>query len=150
MSGALHLVITTPSAVLVDDPMVGSVRAEDETGGFGVLPGHTDLLTVLPASVLRWRAADGVVRYCALRGGVMTVTAGRRVAVACRQATIGDDLETLDAVVLAMRTAEADAGRCTRVEQMRLHARAVRQLVRFLRPGRSNHVEPPPPKGDAQ
>ena len=52
MSG-LHLTIATPAAVLVDADGVASLRAEDESGAFGVLPGHADLLTVLPPSVLR-------------------------------------------------------------------------------------------------
>ena len=51
MRGALHLTITTPMAMLVDAADVRSVRAEDESGHFGILPGHSDYLTALPASV---------------------------------------------------------------------------------------------------
>ncbi len=131
----LRLIITTPAAVLVDSANVVSLRAEDESGGFGILPGHADLLTVLPASVVRWRERDGAPRYCALKSGVMTVTEGRRVAIACRQGALGDDLATLEAQVKNLRAAETDADRRARVEQMRLHASAVRQLVRFLRGG---------------
>lgn len=137
MSKALHLTITTPATVLVDRTDVRSVRAEDDSGGFGILPGHTDLLTVLPASVVRWRNGDGVTHYCALRGGVLTVSGGRRVAIACRQGTLGDDLDALEGTVEALRATELDAERQARVEQTRLHARAVRQLVRYLRPGSS-------------
>ena len=54
MSGALRLTIATPSALLLDVDNVASLRAEDDSGAFGVLPGHADLLTVLPPSVLRW------------------------------------------------------------------------------------------------
>lgn len=142
MSAALRLTITTPSSVLVDRTDVASVRAEDESGGFGILPGHTDLLTVLPASVVRWRGADGAVQYCAVRGGVLTVTQGRHVAVACRQGTIGDDLVRLEADVEAMRAADIDAYRRARVEQVRLHAHAVRQLMRYLRPGPAGDMAP--------
>ena len=139
---ALHLTITTPASVLVDRTDVRSVRAEDESGGFGILLGHTDLLTVLPASVVRWRNGDGVMHYCAVRGGVLTVSGGNRVAIACRQATLDDDLAALERTVGALRAAELDAERQARVEQTRLHARAVRQLVRYLRPGR--------PSGDGE
>lgn len=141
MSEALHLTITTPSAVLVDRTDVRSVRAEDESGGFGILPGHTDLLTVLPASVASWRNGDGITHYCALRGGVMTVSEGRSVAIACRQGKVGDDLAALEAEVQALRMAELEAGKRSRVEQMRLHARAVRQLMRYLRPGVSGEAD---------
>jgi F-type H+-transporting ATPase subunit epsilon len=138
MTNALHLTITTPAAVLVDRADVRSVRAEDDSGGFGILPGHADLLTVLPASVLRWRDGEGGMRYCAQSGGVMTVTSGRDVAVACRQGLIGDDLAALEAQVQAHRAAEKESGRQARVEQTRLHARVVRQLMRYLRPGQGS------------
>lgn len=143
MSETLHLTITTPAAVLVDRADVRSLRAEDESGGFGILPGHTGLLTVLPASVVRWRNGDDTVHYCALRGGVLTVSNGRRVAIACRQGTLGDDLARLEADVQAVREAELDEERKARVEETLLHARAVRQLVRYLRPGASEAREPP-------
>jgi F-type H+-transporting ATPase subunit epsilon len=135
MSGTLQLTITTPGAVLVETSDVRSLRAEDESGGFGILPGHIDLLTVLRPSVVRWRSEDGVPHYCALRGGVITVTQGRRVAIACRQGKVGTDLATLEAEVRAMQSEEVEAERRTRVEHMRLHARAVRQLMHLLGSG---------------
>ncbi len=135
MSGAaLHLVITTPAVVLVDDDAVRSVRAEDQSGSFGILPRHADLLTVLPASVVRWRGADEAERYCAIRSGVLTVTGGTDIAIACRLGVLGDDLRTLAARVRAQRAEETDTDSRARIEQMRLHAHAVRQLMRYLRP----------------
>jgi F-type H+-transporting ATPase subunit epsilon len=135
MSDALHLTIATPASVLVDAEDVRSLRAEDSRGAFGVLPGHADLLTVLPPSVVRWTRAGDSARYCALSGGVLTVSAGNRVAIACRRGTVGDDLERLEADVAAQRAAELDADRRAKVEQLRLHARALRQLMHYLRPG---------------
>ena len=143
MSG-LHLTIATPMEVLVDAPDVASLRAEDESGGFGILPGHADFLTALPASVVRWRGADGGWHFCALRAGMMTVAGGARVAIACREALLGDDLAALEADVAKLRGEEADAERRARVEQMRLHAQAVRQLMRFLRPDRPGAFDHPP------
>jgi F-type H+-transporting ATPase subunit epsilon len=84
MCSTLHLTVTTPAQILVDTGDVAAVRAEDETGSFGILPGHADLLTVLVPSVVRWRTTDGAARFCAVHEGVFTVTAGRNVAVACR------------------------------------------------------------------
>ncbi len=141
MRPPLHLTITTPAAVLVDDASVRSVRAEDESGGFGILAGHADLLTVLPASVVRWRGADDAEHYCALRGGVMTVAEGRRVSIACREGSLGDDLATLEARVASLRANETDADRRHRVEQTRLHAQAVRQLIRLLGTGPTTTAE---------
>ena len=104
MSETLHLTVTTPSQILVESDNVAAVRAEDQSGSFGILPGHADLLTVLVPSVLRWRTADGAARFCAVRGGVFTVASGRDVAVACREGVIGDWLEELEGKVRAVRT----------------------------------------------
>ena len=53
----MRLLITTPTAVVIDDPDVVAVRAEDESGGFGILKGHADLLTALTVSIVSWRDA---------------------------------------------------------------------------------------------
>jgi F-type H+-transporting ATPase subunit epsilon len=134
MKEGLHLTIATPASLLVDAGDVGSLRAEDLSGSFGVLPGHADLLTVLPPSVVRWTKRGEAQRFCAVSGGVLTVSRGARVSIACRRGTVGDDLAALEAAVVAQRSAELDADRRARVEQTRLHARALRQLMRFLRP----------------
>ena len=134
MNATLHLTVTTPSQILVESDNVAAVRAEDQSGSFGILPGHADLLTVLVPSVLRWRTADGAARYCAVRGGVFTVAAGRDIAVACREGVVGDSLEDLEAKVRTVRAQELEGDRKVRVEQVRLHALAVRQLLRYLRP----------------
>jgi F-type H+-transporting ATPase subunit epsilon len=135
MSAGLQLIIGTPAKMLVDVDGVRSLRAEDDSGAFGVLPGHADLLTVLPPSVVRWTTEDGATRYCALSGGVLRVAGGRRVAIACRRGAVGADLSALKAEIETLRSAELDADRRARVEQTRLHAQALRRLMRYLRPG---------------
>jgi F-type H+-transporting ATPase subunit epsilon len=137
MSGTLHLTVTTPTQVLVDNGEVAAVRAEDESGSFGILPGHADLLTTLVPSVLRWRTTDGRSGFCAVCGGVFTVFAGHNVSVACREGIVADWFEDLEAKVRAVRTQQLEADRKARVEQVRLHALAVRQLLRYLRPNRT-------------
>jgi F-type H+-transporting ATPase subunit epsilon len=134
MTGTLHLTVTTPAQILVESDDVAAVRAEDQSGSFGILPGHADLLTVLVPSVVRWRTTDGAARFCAVRGGVFSVSSGRNVAVACRQGVLGDSLEDLEAKVRTVRAQQLEADRKARVEQVRLHALAVRQLLRYLRP----------------
>ncbi|WP_440408341.1 F0F1 ATP synthase subunit epsilon [Neorhizobium petrolearium] len=142
MSDGLHLVITTPSAVLADAAGIRSLRAEDASGGFGILPGHADLLTVLPASVIRWRDLKGKMHFCAVSGGIVTVSGGREVSIACRQGTLSDDLTKLEEDVKRMRSKLADVDRCSRVEQARMHANAVRQLMKYLRPGEGRAIAP--------
>ncbi|MBV8106859.1 MAG: F0F1 ATP synthase subunit epsilon [Hyphomicrobiales bacterium] len=137
MPDALHLTVTTPSKVLVDAANVVSVRAEDQSGSFGILPGHTDFLTVLTPCVLHWATDDGAASFCSVRGGVFTVSDGRTVGVACRDGVLGDSLEDLEAKVRAARAQQLEAERQARVREVRAHAFAARQLVRYLRPGRS-------------
>jgi len=43
----MRLTVTTPLAVVVDTEDVAHLRAEDETGAFGILPHHDNFLTVL-------------------------------------------------------------------------------------------------------
>ena len=140
MTATLHLTITTPAVVLVNSDDVIAVRAEDESGGFGILPGHADLLTMLTPSVVRWRTVAGAAQFCAVRGGVFTVSLGQRVAIACREAIVGDALQDLEAKVRDVRAQQLDADRRARVEQIRLHAAAVRELVRYLRPSPGQHA----------
>lgn len=140
MSRVLRLTIATPKAAVVDARDVRAVRAMDESGSFGMLPGHADLLTVLPASVVRWRDQSDAVHYCAVRGGVLTVTGGAHVAIACRQALLGDRLEDLEAEIHASRSAEEEADKRARVAQAQLHARAVRQLMRYLVPDEAARI----------
>lgn len=144
MRRTLDLVVTTPDRVLVEAHDVVAVRAEDESGAFGVLPGHTDLLTVLTPSVVRWRDTAGADHFCAVFGGVLTVDDGARVAIACRQGDRDDDLAALEARIRERRNAETDADRRARVAETRLHALAVRRLLRGLSDG-----APPPATADA-
>ncbi|MCP1335073.1 F0F1 ATP synthase subunit epsilon [Futiania mangrovi] len=133
MRTPMELTVTTPLAIVLRDADVTSVRAEDASGGFGIWPGHRDFLTVLGASVLRWkRAGEDRWRYCALHGGVMRVTGGARLEVACREAVPGDDLAALETDVRARFEAADDAARRARGEQMRLHAVAIRRLMQRL------------------
>ena len=92
----MRLLITTPTAVVVDDPDVAALRAEDESGSFGILHGHADFLTALAVSVVAWKRSDGAQRYCAVRRGVLRVSTGNEIAIATREAIPGDDLDHLE------------------------------------------------------
>lgn len=132
----MRLLITTPMEVVVDDPDVAAVRAEDESGSFGILDGHADFLTALTVSIVIWNRANGLKRYCAVRHGVLLATKGHDVAIATRQALAGDDLDHLEQVVLTEFRQVAEVERAARTETLQLEMRAIRQIVRFLRPER--------------
>lgn len=135
MSGLLRLVIATPLDIVVRDDAVASLRAEDASGDFGIRRGHADFLTVIDAGVMRWRGESAPWRYCALRGGVFSVTGGESVQIACREAILGDDLATLQARVVSVRAENEDAARRARSHDTQLHARAIRRLMRELSSG---------------
>jgi F-type H+-transporting ATPase subunit epsilon len=132
----MRLLITTPTAVVIDDPAVEAVRAEDESGSFGILSGHADFLTALTISLVSWRRADGARRYCAVRRGVLSVSEGSLVAIATREAIAGDDLDHLEHVVLAGFRDAVEAERAARTASLQLQMNAIRRIVRYLRPER--------------
>jgi F-type H+-transporting ATPase subunit epsilon len=132
----MRLLIATPTTVVVDDPDVTAVRSEDESGSFGILHGHADLLTALTASIVSWHGADARMHYCAVRRGVLSVSRGEEVAVATREAIAGDDLARLEQEVLTEFRRRIDTERTARTESLQLQMKAIRQIVRYLRPER--------------
>ncbi len=72
----MKLNVSTPLAIVVDADDLVYLRAEDETGAFGILPGHADFLTALAVSVMTWRDRTGVEHYIAVRGGILEVRGG--------------------------------------------------------------------------
>ena len=132
----MRLLITTPASVVVDEQNVTAVRAEDETGSFGVLDGHAEFLTALTLSVVHWRGARDRLRFCAVRRGVLSVTRGTEVSIATREAILGDDLARLEQVVLTQFREALEAEQATRTESLQLQMQAVRRIIRYLRPNR--------------
>jgi len=131
----MRLRITTPLAVVVDEDGILSLRAEDATGSFGILPRHTDFLTSLAISIVSWQSGNETRHYCAVRRGVLSVNGGHDIAVATREAVTGDDLATLDQIVLTRFRADIEAERTERVESTRLQLNAIRQIVSHLGSG---------------
>jgi F-type H+-transporting ATPase subunit epsilon len=131
----VKLRIVTPLAVVVDADDVVSLRAEDASGSFGILPGHADFLTSLAISVVIWQSG-GIRQFCAVRRGVLSVMGGHDIAIATREAVRGDDLATLDQTVLARFRADIESERTEHVESTRLQLSAIRQIMSHLRPDR--------------
>lgn len=133
----MRLRIITPLSVIVDAD-IRSLQAEDASGGFGVLSGHAPFLTALAISIVSWRLAEGRSedeRFCALRGGVMSVGPGSDIDIATREAIVGEDLGTLDTEVLARFQSDADAERIQHTEAMRLQFNAIRHMISRLGSG---------------
>ncbi len=137
----MRLRIVTPLSVVIDEEGVLTVRAEDATGSFGILPHHADFLTSLAISVVSWESSDATRHYCAVRHGIFSITGGNDVAIATREAVPGDDLVTLGDTVLARFRADTEAERTEHVESTRLQLNAIRQIMRNLRPGGRGRLE---------
>ncbi|AOM01198.1 F0F1 ATP synthase subunit epsilon [Cobetia marina] len=123
----MRLIIVTP-LTLIADRQIDSLRAEDASGSFGILTGHSEFLTALEISALSWREGESQ-HFCAIRGGVLNVSRGE-IHIATREAVLGDDLDTLDSEVLARFRADADTQRTEHVESMRLQLNALRHIIR--------------------
>jgi F-type H+-transporting ATPase subunit epsilon len=130
----MRLLIATPSAIVVDLHDIVALRAEDESGEFGILPNHAEFVTALAISVVGWRRKGGTAGYCAVRGGLLTVANGETVSIATREAVTGDDLATLEAIVRTRLAAEAEEDRLARAHAEQLRVRAIRQIIGYLRP----------------
>jgi F-type H+-transporting ATPase subunit epsilon len=129
----MRLRITTPLEIVVDQDGVQALRAEDLSGGFGILTGHADFLTSLAISVVSWKIKDKTRHFCAVRRGVLSVDGGQDISIATREAVLGDDLATLDETVLARFRADIETERSERVNSTRLELSAIRQIVSHLR-----------------
>ena len=140
--------MTTPLAVVLDAEDVHHVRAEDETGAFGILPGHADFITVLVVSVITWRDASQREHHVAVRGGVLTVRDGVLCEVATRDAVGEDSLGRLENSVLSRFRDEEMAEEQSRISATRLHLAVIRQLRRYLEAGRQPVPQGPPPSID--
>ena len=130
----MRLLIATSSAVVADLADIAAVRAEDESGEFGILPHHADFVTALSVSIVGWRQEDGRLGYCAVRGGLLTVSGGENVAIATREAILGDDLASLEGVVRGKLTTEAEQERQARSHAEQFRIQAIRQIIGYLRP----------------
>ena len=140
----MRLTVTTPLAIIVEASDVVHLRAEDDTGAFGILPGHADFLTALAVSVASWRDDRGAEHYVAVRGGMLEVRDGDTIAIATPEAVAGDDLHRLESEVLAKFRRQLGEEQSARTDAQRLYLAALRQIARFLRGGNAPAMPAPP------
>jgi len=128
----MKLTVTTPLAIVASAADVAHLRAEDETGAFGILSGHADFLTALSVSVVSWRDHDGAEHHLAVRGGTLEVVDGDTITIATREAVADDDLGRLQREVLARMRRRLEEEQTARIDAQRLYLAAIRQICRFL------------------
>jgi F-type H+-transporting ATPase subunit epsilon len=135
--------ITMPTALVAELDDVLHVRAEDASGAFGILRRHADFLTVLETSVVSWRRAKGAEGHCAVRSGILTVSGGERIAIATREAVLGDDLVHLESEVLEAFRCKTAEEQSAQAGSARLQVAAMRRIFDYLRPQRDGGKRPP-------
>lgn len=136
----MNLTVTTPLAIVTKATNVAHVRAEDDTGAFGILHGHADFLTALAISVVSWRDEHGDEHHIAVRGGMLAVNGGNTITIATRDAVADDNLYRLETEVLASFQRRSEEEVTARTDAQRLYLAAIRQIYRFLRPDRPGPV----------
>lgn len=136
----MKLSVSTPLAIVVDADNILHLRAEDETGAFGILPGHADFLTALTISVVTWRDQNGTEHHAAVRGGMLQVVDGKAIVVATREAICSDDLHHLETEVLTAFRRRLEEDQAARTDAQRLYLAAIRQICCFLRSERAPTV----------
>jgi F-type H+-transporting ATPase subunit epsilon len=111
MASTIRLELVTPERLLLSED-VDEVVAPGYEGEFGVLPGHTQYLSILNTGVLRYRkGAD--TRKVAVNGGFAEVTP-ERVVVMAETAERAEEIDldrarrARDRAEAALKTAAAD------------------------------------------
>lgn len=137
----MKLTVTTPLSIITKADNVAHLRAEDDTGAFGILRGHADFLTALAVSVVSWRDTGGAEHHIAVRGGMLEVNGGDRITIATREAVADDDLHRLESEVVANFQRRNEEELVARTDAQRLYLAAMRQIYLFLQP---DHRRPEP------
>jgi F-type H+-transporting ATPase subunit epsilon len=130
----VNLTVATPLVIAVEAVDVAHLRAEDETGAFGILPGHADFLTALSISVVTWRDRHGIERYIAVRGGMLEMRGGSAISIATREAVPGDDLRLLESEVLVRFRRQLADEQIAHTDAQRLYLAAIRRIYESFRP----------------
>lgn len=128
----MRMVVTTPLDVIADIADVRLLSAEDETGSFGILPGHADFLTVLGASVISWRNGSGEEHHVAVSGGVLSVRDGDLVEIAAHEAFSEDTLKTLGGTVRERFREQSEAEQEAWTTATRLQLATIRSIERYV------------------
>ena len=124
-----RLRVATPTSTVVDEPIV-ALSAEDESGQFGIRPGHETFLTALTTGIVSFRTPAGAERFLAVRGGVLWVT-GEEVAVVTRDAALGEDVGDLEGRVVAAFLRSDEEERKGGAALTRMQIAALRQLIEY-------------------
>ncbi len=87
----IHFELISPDKQLISENVL-QVVAVGETGEFGILPDHADMVVKLDSAPLRYWGQDGVENVVAVLGGVLEVK-DNRITVITDFAILGIDID---------------------------------------------------------
>jgi F-type H+-transporting ATPase subunit epsilon len=126
---AMRLRVATPLGPVVDEP-ISALRAEDESGSFGLRPGHEPLVAPLVTGVVVYRTAADEERFLAVRRGLLLMR-GDEVVIVTRDAVLTDHLADLEEHVVERFIERDEEERTGNTALTKMRIAALRQLVQF-------------------
>jgi F-type H+-transporting ATPase subunit epsilon len=108
---------------------IASLVAADDSGQFGILPGHEPMVTVLTTGLIRCLGADGRLHHLACTGGVLSCRDDHVQIVSGRflRGERAEDLTKQLDELLAGEHAEQTAGRQSRTQVDRALMKRLRE-----------------------
>lgn len=126
----LHVIVRTPLGV-VYDAAVHAIRAEDESGWFGIRPGREPVIAVLPPGLLLLHDDEGE-GFVALSGGLLRHD-GVRCLVLAREAVVARALEDVADRLAAQLARRRERGGTQRDAVHALAREVLRRMVAEVR-----------------
>ena len=85
----MKLVVMTPAKVVCNLKNVASIDLDSiAVGSLHIGAAHPNFITPITGCIVSWRTHEGTRGYCWLRGGVLSVTQGRRIIITTREAQV--------------------------------------------------------------
>ncbi|MBY0578224.1 MAG: hypothetical protein K2P57_04165 [Burkholderiales bacterium] len=111
---------------------VTSFVGQDDSGSFGILPGHARMLTVLAYGLARFRDASGTWTYLALPGGVLYF-ADNALTITTRRYFLDTRYGEISTTLLDQLLSEEAALRMVKENIYRLEQEMLRRLWQIER-----------------
>jgi len=114
---------------------VTSVLAADDSGQFGILPGHEPLVTAIIAGLIRCRHADGSMRHLACTGGILNCR-NDQVQIVSARFLVGEHEEELAAELDRLLSAEHEEHLATQQSRVQVERALLKRLREWSEAGR--------------
>lgn len=106
---------------------VTSFVGEDASGSFGILPGHSRMMTALSAGLARFRVGESEWHYLALPGGILS-GGGDHFTICTRRYLHDTELGRMGTVLAELQRADRDALSGIRESLQRLEEEMLHRL----------------------